>query len=359
MPEARRITAACAGDRMKKMLVWLLMLCLTCGFALAESDEAQIQRHEWVESMFRAVVGTTFEAETVLRAGMTDEEIAARNAELAAYRADTVNWLLLAFDAADAAVADGGAPKPDAEAQAIQRAWERFLENEYGQIWIETLKNLGAETAEDGLKLSREICAEWLAEIDAARLTEINADYSCWIYAPDSPIDYPIVHGADNEYWLHRLFDGSRNAAGTLFIDYRNLPDFQDPNTLIYGHHMRNGSMFGTFTNYARQIYYDVHPWMLLVTEDEVDLVELMAGYTTSKHDHCYDIAISDAADMRAFIDEAKAKSDFMSGVEAETGDRLVTLSTCAYAFENARYIVIGKLTPVWRDEADAAQSRE
>ena len=130
MPEARRITAACAGDRMKKMLVWLLMLCLTCGFALAESDEAQIQRHEWVESMFRAAVGTTFEDETALRAGMTDEEIAARNAELAAYRADTVNWLLLAFDAADAAVADGGAPKPVAEAQAIQRAWERFLENE-------------------------------------------------------------------------------------------------------------------------------------------------------------------------------------------------------------------------------------
>ena len=347
MPEARRITAACAGDRMKKMLVWLLMLCLTCGFALAESDEAQIQRHEWVESMFRAAVGTTFEAETALRAGMTDEESAARNAELAAYRADTVNWLLLAFDAADAAVADGGAPKPDAEAQAIQRAWERFLENEYGQIWIETLKNLGAETAEDGLKLSCEICAEWLAEIDAARLTEINADYSCWIYAPDSPIDYPIVHGADNEYWLHRLFDGSRNAAGTLFIDYRNLPDFQDPNTLIYGHHMRNDSMFGTLDHYEQPGYYDSHPWMLVIARDETYLVEVLAGYTTSKKDHCYDIAISDESDKQAFIDEAKTKSDFRSSAEIEPGDALITLSTCAYAFENARYIVIGRLRSV------------
>ncbi len=333
---------------MKKALVWLLMLCLTCGFAVAESDEAQIQRHEWVESMFRAAVGTTFEDETALRAGMTDEEIAARNAELAAYRADTVNWLLMAFEAeedgatvAEAAVDDDAAML---EAQAIQLAWDRFLGNEYGQIWTQTLKNLGAETAVDGLKLSREICAEWLAEIDAARLTEINADYSCWIYAPDSPIDYPIAHGADNEYWLHRLFDGSRNAAGTLFIDYRNLPDFQDPNTLIYGHHMRNDSMFGTLDHYEQPGYYDAHPWMLVIARDETYLVEVLAGYTTSKKDHCYDIAISDESDKQKFIDEAKAKSDFQSPTEINPGDALITLSTCAYAFENARYIVIGKL---------------
>ena len=332
---------------MKRIVAWLLVLCLACGFAAAETDAALSQRHEWVEIMFRAATGTDMEAEARLRENMTDEAAARRSAELAAYRADAAIWLLAAFGV-DAETA------PD-----VQAAWARFQENEAGRAWLETLAGMGAENAEDALALSREICAEWLAEIDAVRLREINSDYACWLYAPDSPIDYPVVHGEDNRHWLHRMFNGATNAAGTLFIDYRNLPGFQDPNTLIYGHHMRNGSMFGTFTNYARQVYYDAHPWMLLVTEDEVDLVELMAGYTTSKHDHCYDIAISDAADMCAFIDEAKAKSDFMSSVEAETGDRLVTLSTCAYAFENARYIVIGKLTPVWRDEADAAQSRE
>ena len=333
------------------------MVCLMCGFALAESDEAQVQRHEWVESMFRAAVGTTFEDETTLRADMTDEEIAARNAELAAYRADTVNWLLLTLE-----VSDVGTPPADAslewETRAVQLAWDRFLENEYGRIWVETLTNLGAETAENGLKLSREICAEWLAEIDAARLTEINADYSCWIYAPDSPIDYPIVHGADNEYWLHRLFDGSRNAAGTLFIDYRNLPDFHDPNTLIYGHHMRNDSMFGTLDHYEQPGYYESHPWMLVIARDETYLVEVLAGYTTSKKDHCYDIAISDESDKQAFIDEAKSKSDFQSPVEIDSGDRLITLSTCAYAFENARYIVIGKLR-IFEDTLQQLEHRE
>ena len=341
---------------MKKALVWLLMLCLACGFAIAESDEAQIQRHEWVESMFRAAVGTTLEDETALRAGVTDEEIAARNAELAAYRADTVNWLLMAFEVPETeeTVADASL---EWETNAIQAAWDRFLENQYGRVWVETLTNLGAETAADGLKLSREICAEWLAEIDAARLTEINADYSCWIYAPDSPIDYPIVHGADNEYWLHRLFDGSRNAAGTLFIDYRNLSDFQDPNTLIYGHHMRNDSMFGTLDHYEQPGYYDAHPWMLVIARDETYLVELLAGYTTSKKDHCYDIAISDESDKQKFIDEAKTKSDFQSPIEINPGDNLITLSTCAYAFENARYIVIGRLRPAHGRIIGAQQS--
>lgn len=317
---------------MKKIAIWLLLACLLCGFAAAESDDeaARAQRHEWVECMLRAATGAVYADESALRADMTDIEIEQRRADLAAYRADTEIWLLAAFNAS-------------AENVDVTAAWARFQENKYGRAWLDVLRGLGAETAEDGLRVAREICAEWLAEIDAARLTEINADYACWIYAPDSPIDYPIVHGADNETYLHRMFDGTRNAAGTLFIDCRNLPDFQDPNTLIYGHHMRNDSMFGTLDHYAQAGYYDAHPWLLLIAPDQVDLLDVIAGYTTSDKDHCYDIAISDEDDKRAFVDQAIAKSDFISSAELQEGDSLVTLSTCAYAFEHARYIIICK----------------
>ena len=153
-----------------------------------------------------------------------------------------------------------------------------------------------------------------------------------------------MVQGADNSRYLHRLFNGEHNACGTLFIDYRNLGDFQDPNTLLYGHHMRNGSMFKAITYYADQAYFDSHPFMLIVTPERRYLLELFAGYTTSKSDHCYDIAISDESDMAAFVEEALGKSNFTADVEIKGGDRLVTLSTCAYAFENARYIAIGRL---------------
>ena len=93
--------AACAGDCMKKWGIWLLMICLLCGFAAAESDDeaARAQRHEWVEGMLRAATGAVYADESALRADMTDIEIEQRRADLAAYRADTEIWLLAAFNA--------------------------------------------------------------------------------------------------------------------------------------------------------------------------------------------------------------------------------------------------------------------
>ena len=90
---------------------------------------------------------------------------------------------------------------------------------------------------------------------------------------------------------------------------------------------------------------------MLLISAREIAVLELFAGCTTSKRDACYDVALSDADDLRAFAEEVKGKSDFASGVEIEPGDRLVTLSTCAYAFRGARYVVVGRICSVWTAE--------
>lgn len=342
-------TEAEVRQRMRKAIALILLLCLT-GCALAEHNEelffsemSQEQVHFIVEAMFCACAGTTYECEKQLRMKMTDEEQAERIAELAEYRNDTLPWLMAAF---------GWIPG-DAEEEAETEIWrpeialERFTETQTGMAYRDVLENAGIEDAAEGMKWMQEVCSLWIAEIDAERLRGINGNYACWIYSPGTPIDYPIVHGPDNQKWLHHMFDGSWNSAGTLFIDYRNLDAFQDPNTIIYGHHMRNDSMFGTLTEYEDQAYYDAHPWMLLIEEDRISVVQLLAGYTTSKYDHCYDIAISDEDDLTAFVEEANGKSDFTGDVPVETGESLVTLSTCAYAFENARYIVIGKLTPV------------
>ena len=180
----------------------------------------------------------------------------------------------------------------------------------------------------------------------------LRAGQRLWLYAPDTPIDYPVVKCRSNSYYLDRMFNRKQNPAGTLFIDMRNLPDFDDPNTLIYGHHMRDGSMFHSLTDYDAPGFYDAHPFMLAVSETEIYLIEVFAGYVTTSKDHCYDIAISDEQDMRAFVEEAQRKSDFASHVEIDCGaDRLVTLSTCAYNFENARYVVIGRLATMWEGE--------
>ncbi len=93
-----------------------------------------------------------------------------------------------------------------------------------------------------------------------------------------------MVQCSDNERYLNKLFDGRRHSGGTLFVDYRNLTNLRDPNTLIYGHRMRNKRMFGTLVFYKEQAYYESHPYMLLIDDDQIWLLELFAGYTTADH---------------------------------------------------------------------------
>ena len=328
---------------MKRCFALLLALLLAALPALA--DEQLDADRQLVEALFAAAAGTTADAEKTARADMSDEETAARTQALADYRRLSKVWLTAALapdPEPDATPAPTATPAPEeTPVPTLDEAFEALSENEIGRAYLSLLS---AQDAAGCLEETRAAAERWLATIDADALTEMNADYACWLYAPDTPIDYPVVHGEDNDYYLHRLFNGEHNACGTLFIDYRNLGDFQDPNTLLYGHHMRNGSMFKAITYYADQAYFDSHPFMLIVTPEKRYLLELFAGYTTSKSDHCYDIAISDESDMAAFVEEALGKSNFTADVEIKGGDRLVTLSTCAYAFENARYIAIGRL---------------
>lgn len=348
---------------MKRILAMILALLLV-PTALAEAtpeptrDPALVETiHSVVNALFAAATGTTAELETEARKDLTDEEILARNAANLEYRQKTLPWLIEALRIEDETMAEptpSPSPSPTPEASpepvwTIEDSFIAFQQNSIGTEYLNLLTTLGATDLQTSMRITKEYYSMWLEEIDHEWLRTINPDYACWIFAPGTQIDYPVVHGTDNSKYLNRMFNGAKNSAGTLFIDYRNLPEYQDPNTLIYGHHMRNDSMFGSLTDYATQAYFDAHPYILLIGENEIVLGEIFAGYTTSDKDHCYDIAISDTDDMRAFLAEAIQKSDFVSGVEPKTTDRLVTLSTCAYAFENARYIAISRLLPVWQ----------
>ena len=322
---------------LKTWLAGVVALCLLMGIGAcgeAENPGGGAAR-EVVEALFAAAAGTSFDAEQNLRAELSGEACRERSAALMDYRAKTLPWLCAALGqaATDArTLADGYAAMQGCDA---------------GRAYLELLEELGFAGAQACMEGTVRACQSWLGEIDHAALEKINPDYVCWLYCPDSPIDYPVVQGADNAAYLHRLFNGESNACGTLFIDCRNLADFQDPNTLIYGHHMRNGSMFKSISYYADQAWYDAHPFMLIASGREIAVLELFAGCTTSKRDPCYEVALSDANDLLALEEELKGKSDFASGVKIEPGDRLVTLSTCAYAFEGARYIAVGRLRSV------------
>ena len=184
------------------------------------------------------------------------------------------------------------------------------------------------------------------ASMDFMYLQTVNEDVVAWITATGLAIDLPIVQGDDNEYYLTHLFDNQPNRLGTLFMDVYNKPDFSDKNTVIYGHNMNDGSMFATLANYRTQDFYESFPVMDLYTPTNDYQIELFAGYVAGGDEPFIQFKFSDDSDFLAYINGLKQKSTFESTVTIEPDDRIVTLSTCSTDFDNARYVVVGKLVP-------------
>lgn len=183
-------------------------------------------------------------------------------------------------------------------------------------------------------------------EVDFQVLAKTNPDVVAWIYCPDTPISFPVVQGQDNEYYLYRLFDGTWNKSGTLFVDYRNSENFEDKNTIIYGHNMKNDSMLGTLPKYADQEYYDAHPIFWLLTPETSYKVELAAGYETQADGEIYTFGASEETTAE-IVRRGVEKSDFETDVEIGDGDKFLTLSTCSESSSTARYVLIGRLVEV------------
>lgn len=181
------------------------------------------------------------------------------------------------------------------------------------------------------------------AAIDFDSLHEISEDAVAWIYDPDGEINYVIAQAKDNDYYLRRLLDGTDASGGTLFMDCRNSGDLSDWNTVIYGHNMKNGTMFASLLDYRSPVYYEEHPVMYLYTPGQRYRVELIAGYTTSVNDLIYSVPAT-KEDRNKILDHACKVSSFLSDVTVGDEDRLVTLSTCSYAYDDARYVVIGRI---------------
>lgn len=177
------------------------------------------------------------------------------------------------------------------------------------------------------------------------KLKEMNPDTVGWITFNDGVIDYPVVQGSNNSYYLTHLFNREYGKAGTIFIDVTNAPDFSDQNTLIFGHHMNNGSMFANVEKYQTQDYYEQFPTMTLYSPQGDGTVEWFAGYAISAHRLPTNFETEE--DFLAHVAKAKEKSHFKAEVEVGPGDRIVTLVTCTYGWEDARYILLG----VIRDE--------
>lgn len=183
--------------------------------------------------------------------------------------------------------------------------------------------------------------------VDFATLKESIPDLVGWIYGEDTAISYPVVQGENNAFYLSHMADGRSNSSGAIFMDVRNQAHTPLSNEILYGHHMKNGSMFAGLLRYKKQSYYETHPSFYYITEEKSYRLEILrAGVTTGTSD-IFRSAFRTKLD-RAEYEKEWAHINVLTPVFDEVPDApLMTLSTCSYEMADARFVVQGQLIEI------------
>lgn len=172
-----------------------------------------------------------------------------------------------------------------------------------------------------------------------ARWLALNPDYSGWIRLPGTSIDYPFVRGSDNEEYLKKDFYGKPARAGTIFLDYRNVGGAGEAHTLLYGHNMKNGTMFHDLVKYHAEGFLEENPLITLSDLYGTRTYRIFSVYEVSAEDYTLPLNFDTPADYRRFLDDLARRS--LHEVEPFPMEgQLLSLITCSYGVENGRTIV-------------------
>ena len=199
---------------------------------------------------------------------------------------------------------------------------------EYEQLRSISIAAIEAQAPEDSSESDS-------AEIPLSELAAINPDFVGWITIFGTSVNYPVVRGIDNKRYLHTTFGGARNSAGAIFMDYRVTQGFDSPVSIIYGHNMRNGSMFATLLNYLNREFLEQNSEILIITVVGERLVYRI-----------FEVRRTDAWDRVYLLDfsDAQAIARFPSAPMG--AERILVLSTCSSnANRNERLLIFAALT--------------
>ena len=185
---------------------------------------------------------------------------------------------------------------------------------------------------------------EEMAQINIAALREVNEDVVGWIRIPNTKIDYPLMHGDDNDYYLRHTWEKQVNSVGSIFIEHQNSPDLTDFNTIVYGHNMNNKSMFGQLSNYSIADYWKDHPYVYIATEAGVYRYEVFAFLQAPVDSVIYSMNPQRDDTRQEFIDFSLANNRIDTGIVPVITDRILTLSTCTGRNYLSRNVVQARL---------------
>ena len=183
-----------------------------------------------------------------------------------------------------------------------------------------------------------------MAQINISALQEKNEDVVGWIRIPDTRIDYPLMQGEDNDFYLNHTWEKQPNSVGSIFLEYLNSPELTDYNTIVYGHNMNNKSMFGELEHYALTEFWKDHPYVYIATGAGVYRYEIFAFSQASVESLTYGLNPQRDDTKEKFLNLSLENSQIDTGIVPPVTDRILTLSTCSGADYVFRYVVQARL---------------
>ncbi len=185
--------------------------------------------------------------------------------------------------------------------------------------------------------------------VDFDSLLAINDDIAGWVWMKDSKINYPILHSKkDNEEYLYTTYDGKTHKSGSIFMDYRNHTGYTDDNTVLYGHNMKNGSMFAILTKMTKQDVYDAHKEFYIMTPEGNQRYEIISVARIDALSDLYDRQFETTEEKQTWLNRIIKQSAVLAPFSASVEDTFVTLSTCVSGNDSrARVVAVGRLAEV------------
>ena len=182
-------------------------------------------------------------------------------------------------------------------------------------------------------------------------LQKENEDVKAWIKINDTNINYPVVQASDNNYYLYRNYKKENSNYGSIFIDSNSNIENPNSNIIMYGHNMKDGSMFKDLLKYADEEYYNNHKYIEFVTNTSSSTYEIIAVFKSRifykneknvfRYYQCTNL--NNEQDYNYYVNNCKELSLYDTGVNAEYGEQIITLITCEYSSENGRMVVVAK----------------
>ena len=183
-----------------------------------------------------------------------------------------------------------------------------------------------------------------ISPFTTAREVTGNDDIVAYIHIEGTNVSNVVVQGPDNVFYLNRDVNRQSNVNGSLFLDFENSPDFSDRNSVIYGHNMRNGTMFHNLRYFMGSDFFDANRYIVIFTENEMLTYEIFSAFSTRTDFEYIQVDFDDDEDYLQLVNEIRRRSVHGGNIPVNADDRILILSTCTNTARDMRFVVAGVL---------------